>query len=44
MKTLNFKEMTNEELVQNYITFKNDLFGLKFQHSIGQLSDTNKIE
>lgn len=44
MKNLDFKGMTNDELVENYINFKNDLFGLKFQLSIAQLADTNKIE
>lgn len=43
MKKLNLKEMSNEELVSNYIASKNDLFGLKFQLSVNQLTDPNKI-
>lgn len=44
MKNLDFKGMTNDELTQNYIQFKSELFGLKFQHTVGQLTDTTKIE
>ena len=44
MKTINFTELSNEELIDTYVNAKGDLFGLKFQLSVGQLADTNKID
>ena len=44
MKKIDFNEFSSEELIEKYLGFKSDLFGLKFQLSVGQLPDANKIE
>jgi len=41
---LEVSSLSNEELIQNYLNLKNDLFGMKFQAAVGQLSDLNKID
>jgi len=43
MKKVDYKAMSNEELTSNYIMLKRDLFNLKLQHSVGQLSNPHAI-
>ena len=37
------REKTNEELLQEIDTLKDELFNLRFQHAIGQLGNTGRI-
>ena len=43
MKKIDYKAMTNEELTSNYILLKRNLFNLKLQNSVGQLSNPHEI-
>lgn len=43
MKKVDYKAMSNEELTSNYIMLKRDLFNLKLQHSVGQLTNPHAI-
>ena len=43
MKKIDYKAMTSEELTSNYILLKRNLFNLKLQNSVGQLSNPHEI-
>lgn len=43
MKKVDYKAMNNEELISNYLLIKRNLFNLKLQHSVGQLTNPHEI-
>ena len=43
MKARELKELTNDELYQKYNDFKTELFNLRFQSAVGQLTNTSRI-
>jgi large subunit ribosomal protein L29 len=43
MKARELRELTNEELYQKYNDFKTELFNLRFQSAVGQLTNTSRI-
>ena len=43
MKGRELRELTNEELTQKYNDFKAELFNLRFQKAVGQLTNTARI-
>ncbi len=43
MKKVDYKAMNDEELKSNYILLKRNLFNLKLQHSVGQVSNPHEI-
>ena len=44
MKAREFRELTSDELRVKERDFREELFNLRFQHSIGQLEKTARIE
>jgi large subunit ribosomal protein L29 len=44
MKATEFREMTEDELVQKQEELKDQLFKLKFQHALGQLENAMKLK
>lgn len=43
MKTKEFRDLTNEELLKNIDEFKTELFNLRFQLATGQLDNPARI-
>ena len=43
MKAKEIREMTSEELDKKLVELKEELFNLRFQHSINQLDNPHKI-
>ncbi len=43
MKTVNYKELSIEELSKKSTELKKELFNLKFQNNLGQLTNTSLI-
>ena len=43
MKTKEFRDMTNEELLKNIDDFKTELFNLRFRLATGQLDNPSRI-
>lgn len=43
MKTKEFRDMTNEELLKHIDEFKTELFNLRFQLATGQLDNPARI-
>jgi large subunit ribosomal protein L29 len=44
MKPKELRDMTVEELREKHRQFKEELFNLRFQNAIGQLSNTSRIK
>lgn len=44
MKTLDYREMTEEELEQAYRETRKELFNLRLQQSLGQLEKPSRIK
>jgi len=43
MKVTQLRELSKDELVQKKVEFKDQLFKLRFQHTLGQLETTAKL-
>jgi len=43
MKVTQLRELSKDELVQKKAEFKDQLFKLRFQHTLGQLETTAKL-
>ena len=43
MNAKDLRELTNAELEQKYLDFKDELFNLKFQLATGQLENTARV-
>jgi large subunit ribosomal protein L29 len=43
MKTVEFRNMTNEELNAKLVELKQELFNLRFSHATGQLSNPMQL-
>lgn len=43
MKTVNYNELSIEELAKKAAELKKELFNLKFQNNLGQLTNTSLI-
>lgn len=43
MKAKELREFTKEELLRKKLDIKQELFNLRFQHSIGQLENTARM-
>ncbi|MEG1508854.1 MAG: 50S ribosomal protein L29 [Clostridia bacterium] len=43
MKTNSYFEMTNDELNVTLSSLKQELFNLRFKHSVGQLENANQL-
>jgi large subunit ribosomal protein L29 len=44
MKASEIRKMTNEEINSNILKLKEELFNLRFQLAVGQLTDTARIK
>lgn len=44
MKAKELRELTVDELIERHRQYKEELFNLRFQNTIGQLNDTSKIK
>ena len=44
MKATEFREMTEDELINKQEELKDQLFKLKFQHALGQLENAMKLK
>ena len=44
MKATEFRELTDEELLNKQEELKDQLFKLKFQHALGQLENAMKLK
>ncbi|MCJ7580361.1 MAG: 50S ribosomal protein L29 [Candidatus Aminicenantes bacterium] len=44
MKSTEIRELSNEELVTKELELKDQLFKLKFQHTLGQLENSVKMK
>ncbi len=44
MKATEFRELTEDELLQKEEELKDQLFKLKFQHALGQLENAMKLK
>lgn len=43
MKAEKFRELSDEELLDKHVELQDQLFKLKFQHSLGQLENAMKM-
>ena len=43
MKSIDLKEMTEEDLRVHIVTARRELFGLRFQHATGELDNTANL-
>jgi len=44
LKASTLRELTTEELKKKVAAYKEELFNLRFQHSMGQLENTSRIK
>jgi large subunit ribosomal protein L29 len=43
MKSIELKEMTEQDLREHIVTARRELFGLRFQHATGELDNTANL-
>jgi large subunit ribosomal protein L29 len=43
MKSIELKEMTEQDLREHIVTARRELFGLRFQHATGELDNTSGL-